>query len=274
MFSSMLKVFALGAISTIPAQILEQLCGASLQQETFWISLAMSFLLIGPIEEGFKLLAVWLGAYRGPAFKEPLDGIRYAVTAALGFAGIENLVYVGHLGPGVLLMRAFYATPAHILFAAMWGYSLGLARFRRNDEFMTVVKGYAIASALHGSYNALVAMNPKAAPISLVPLIVFMVWLARKKIHNFKGNFPFPSFGDVIVTACPSCGAYNSETSETCERCGFPVFPLEPDAPRFCGRCRARLPRDSRQCSRCLKDKRTWGPTRLINVAVNAIKKT
>ena len=65
------------------------------------------FLVIGPCEELAKFLAVRLFVYRNKEFNEPLDGIIYAAAAALGFASLENVLYVidwhtGHVQWGAL----------------------------------------------------------------------------------------------------------------------------------------------------------------------------
>lgn len=125
--------------------------GAGLIQDTLLRAGLMSFLLIGPLEELSKLAAVWLAVYRRPDFREPLDGIIYSSTAAIGFASVENIVYLGYLGPGILISRALFATPAHVMFSSMWGYSLGVARFRREGELLTVAKGLLVSALLHGT---------------------------------------------------------------------------------------------------------------------------
>jgi len=211
----------------------------------------MSFLLIGPVEELAKLIAVWLAIYRSPDFREPLDGIIYAATAAIGFACVENIVYLGYLGPGIIVSRALFATPAHVMFSSMWGYSLGLARFRREGEFLTVFKGLAISAVLHGMYNFLVALHPRTAMFSLLPLMIFMGWLMNRRIQDFRQNLPFPSLGKGALIYCPNCGAYVPEEAESCNRCGFRIPPMEVDAPRFCGRCRARLKPGCETCPSC-----------------------
>src|SRR5688572_17147363 len=52
------------------------------------------FFVVGPVEETVKLLAVLIFAYNQPQFDEPVDGIIYSAAAALGFAAIENVLYV------------------------------------------------------------------------------------------------------------------------------------------------------------------------------------
>jgi len=225
--------------------------GAGLIQETVLKSAWTSYFLIGPIEEIFKLIAVWVAVYRTSDFREPIDGIVYSASAALGFASVENIVYLAWMGPEVVVSRAVFATPAHVMFSAMWGYSMGLARFDRDGELLIVVKGFLLAAGFHGTYNFLVALHPKAAMITLIPLMVLMAWLMNQKIQEFRRTYPFPAIGEGPLISCPACGAYTLELGETCSRCGSTIPLVESDAPRFCGRCRAMLDPCLESCPRC-----------------------
>jgi RsiW-degrading membrane proteinase PrsW (M82 family) len=62
-------------------------------------------------------------------FNEPLDGIVYAVVLAMGYASVENMLYVAAYGINTTILRAFTAVPAHLVFAIVQGYYLGRARF-------------------------------------------------------------------------------------------------------------------------------------------------
>lgn len=250
-FRIVLRVFLYGCASTIPTFLTGQITGATILKETLFESAVASFCLIAPSEEFFKLLAVWIAVYRSPDFRESIDGVVYAATAALGFAAVENVLYLGDMGPKIIVSRALYATPAHVLFSCMWGYSLGRARFLRNGEFVTIIKGFLLAVCFHGAYNFLVAIDPKKAVISLIPLMIFMVWLASHRIREFRVSFPFDPIGDVVLICCPICGAYTPEEDIRCPRCGRLVSAQETDTPRFCGRCRAQLDPRRPACPGC-----------------------
>jgi len=250
-FRHVLRVFLWGCAVTVPAGLLEHWTHARVEQQTLTESIIASFLLIAPLEEAFKLLAVWLGIYRKPDFREPIDGLVYSTTAALGFACVENVVYMGIFGPRVFLLRAIFATPAHVMFSAMWGYSMGVARFRRNRELVIILQGLIISVLLHGAYNCLVAVSPTTGVISLIPLMGLMVWLMNKRIRDFRQNYPFPPLGKGPLVWCPTCGAYTLEESGFCPRCGTRVPPLETDVPRFCSRCRALIDPGRETCYRC-----------------------
>ena len=62
------------------------------------------------VEESVKLLAVWR-AYRSPEFDEVMDGIVYCATAALGFAGVENVFYVLSVGVETGIFGSFCLFP-------------------------------------------------------------------------------------------------------------------------------------------------------------------
>jgi len=252
-FSNIAWVFLWGCACTIPVAVIEHLTGAELAQETIYRSAAVSFFLIGPFEEFFKLVAVWVAIYRSQDFREPIDGIVYAATAAIAFASVENFIYVLLMGPEILVSRALFATPAHVMFSSMWGYSMGLARFRRDGELLTVGKGLSIASVLHGVYNFLVAFHPKTAMISLLPLMAFMAWLMNRRIQEFKRTYPFAPIAVGSLIACPNCGAFTPEDDDACVRCGSIVPLLETDTPRYCGWCRAILDPCRDVCPGCGK---------------------
>ena len=72
--------------------------------------------------------------YHWDEFDEPLDGVVYGVAVALGFATLENLLFVARLGLGVAWMRALFAVPAHALFGATMGYYAGRAKFDRGGK--------------------------------------------------------------------------------------------------------------------------------------------
>ncbi len=251
--ANLIKVFLWGCAATLPTLAIEQLAGAGIVQKSLTAAAATSFLVIGPVEELFKLLAVWVSIFRSRDFSEPMDGIVYAVTSALGFACVENVIYILQLGPASLLSRAVFATPAHILFASMWGYYLGLARFELEGELRLVAKGLLIAAAFHGVYNFVIAIYPNKAMISLAPLLLIMAWIALRRCRELRTSRPVAGVDGPVAVSCPNCGAFDSEESAACFRCGFPFHDLAGELSRFCATCRARL-REGETCGKCETD--------------------
>lgn len=159
-----------------------------------FIGLALFFfLVVGPVEETVKLLAVRLFSYRDPRFDAVIDGAVYGAAAGLGFATIENAIYItrgletGLAGIEVIgaagdtaAVRAL-AGPGHVLYSAIAGYYLGLAKFNREDAGPIVVKGLLIAAVFHALYNTLSGVVPAllvnaatwiTPPVALIGFIV------------------------------------------------------------------------------------------------------
>lgn len=85
-------------------------------------------------EESMKLLMLWLMLRNCDDFDEALDGIVYAVCIGMGFAGIENVLYVFQSEDGwatTALMRSLLAVPGHYIFAVLMGFFYSLAHFFR-----------------------------------------------------------------------------------------------------------------------------------------------
>ncbi|MGC8658984.1 MAG: PrsW family glutamic-type intramembrane protease [Desulfomonilaceae bacterium] len=250
-FESVFRVFLWSASFTFPTSLLEQALNATIIKPTIQETLVSGFLMIAPLEEFFKLLAVWIGAYRQSDFRSPVDGVTYAVTAALGFVVIENAMYISRLGPSIMVSRLLYATPAHILFSFMWGYSLGIARFMASGEIFMVSKGFVFAVLFHGAYNILVALAPAQAKIVLAPymalLVVIAIVLFRKLLHMT----PYADLGGALLVICPGCEAFVPESLPRCQRCGFDLSEPDIDSPRFCWKCHHEVSRISMRCPRC-----------------------
>jgi RsiW-degrading membrane proteinase PrsW (M82 family) len=131
------------------------------------------FLVVGPVEETVKWLAIRLYAYRSPRFGAVVDGAVYGAMAGLGFATIENSLYITEqyltaAQAGVPVGEATFRTaavrtlagPGHVLYSAFAGYYLGLAKFNAKRRGPIVVKGLLVAALLHATYNTLVSGLP------------------------------------------------------------------------------------------------------------------
>ncbi len=84
---------------------------------------------VGLNEEFWKVVASYVGTRRLKFVDEPVDAMIFAMTVALGFAAAENLAYAHAYGNEVLLVRFLWPVPAHMAYAAVWGYGLARARF-------------------------------------------------------------------------------------------------------------------------------------------------
>jgi RsiW-degrading membrane proteinase PrsW (M82 family) len=103
-------------------------------------------------EEFFKFLVVTRYSARNPAFDEPMDGVVYGATASLGFATLENILYVAQGGWIVAVARALTAVPCHACLGAILGYYVGQARFK-GERKVSAWLGLLVATLLHALYD-------------------------------------------------------------------------------------------------------------------------
>ena len=82
---------------------------------------------------------------RNRAFDEPMDGIVYGVVASLGFATLENILFVFNGGMSVAVSRAFTAVPLHAFVGAIMGYYVGQAWRHPEERRRFILQGYGIA---------------------------------------------------------------------------------------------------------------------------------
>lgn len=137
----------------------------------FLAALLLYYVVVGPVEETVKLLAVRLYAYNHERFGAVVDGAIYGAVAGLGFAAIENAIYITDVlgtvpndaltAAGITGVRAL-AGPGHVLYSAIAGYYLGLAKFNPGLRGPIVLKGLLVASLFHATYNTLAGIAPDA----------------------------------------------------------------------------------------------------------------
>ena len=152
-----------------------------------------AFLLVALIEEFSKFIFVRWVLYPNKNFNEPFDGIVYAVSVSLGFAGLENILYVFNSDNGVAvgILRMFTAVPAHASFAVLMGYFLGRAKHEPGKSYLAWY-GLIAATLFHGAYDYFwfISFVPGLWIGAVLSLIVGIV-LSRKAIQMHQQASPF-----------------------------------------------------------------------------------
>ncbi len=184
------KIFFMGILFTIPAIILEVLFDqifVVVMSDSILYDLMKAFIVAAFIEEFIKLFVVKWFAYNHTHFDEVMDGIVYTIMASLGFACLENLIYVINDGLEIALVRAITAVPMHAVASGMMGYYIGKAKFSENktEETALISKGLGYAILIHGIYDFLLFASPKLGLIfalGVFPLIIITFIRLKEKI--------------------------------------------------------------------------------------------
>ena len=179
---------------------------------------ANAFLVAAIPEESFKLLALWLILRNNPFYDEHFDGIVYAVCVGLGFAAIENVIYLFEnieSWMSVAFLRSLMAVPGHYAFAILMGYYYSKYHFidhsRKNAALIIVAPVLA-----HGLYDALLMTSMVNAILGGICFIITIIIVcklhvyARKKINSMIDTDNYFG-GGVITLKTPSSTDVNGD---------------------------------------------------------------
>ena len=189
-FKKLLLTFILGALSVIPSIIVEEiLIKFNIFQSVFG-AFYNAFIVAALTEEFFKRMVVLKYCYKENFFNEKLDGIVYGVFAAMGFATIENIIYVVFTytnNPFIGLYRGIFSVPAHAVFGITMGYYLSLAKFDVDEKRKrrNLQKSLYMPILLHGIFDFILMAEIPHLTLLFVPYVVFIWWLNEKKLENF-----------------------------------------------------------------------------------------
>lgn len=144
-------------------------------------------------EELSKLLLLWLFLRKNPYFDERMDGIVYAVCVSLGFAGLENILYVvmNEEWASVALSRAIFAVPGHFCFGVVMGYFYSLAKFEPQHRTRYSALALIAPIVAHGIYDSLLFIMQVYIPswlesILLLAFLVFCFYLWKWASRSIK----------------------------------------------------------------------------------------
>ncbi|MFN8285250.1 MAG: PrsW family glutamic-type intramembrane protease [Chitinophagales bacterium] len=189
--------FLLGCISIIPAGIIELLLKKPLDFEFLGLgNFAISaFFGVALIEEVCKFLMLRLHAYRLKDFNEPFDGIVYSVFVSLGFATVENVLYVltsDGQGLSVAILRMFTAVPAHYAFGVIMGYYVGKAKFDPSKKAQYLFMALFYAAFMHGAYDFFILQNLyPALGIFTIGVLLMGLRISKRSIEELQADSVF-----------------------------------------------------------------------------------
>lgn len=187
------KLVFLGALSTFPASIMEVLLegilGMFFTPETLLYQLISNFLIVAVIEEFWKRRVVLGTAWKHPAFNYRFDAVVYSVCAAMGFAALENIMYVADGGLSVALSRALLAVPSHAVDGVFMGCLLGEAKLcEQQGDFLgrkrNMSLSFWIPVLAHGFYDFCLTRGTVSSLLVFLVFVICMDVLAVTRINQ------------------------------------------------------------------------------------------
>lgn len=135
------------------------------------------------IEEAVKFLTVYIFVLRRIDNDEPIDSVMYLIACALGFAALENALYMlgplrnGDLGQALITLnfRFMGATLLHVVSSSVIGVTLALSYYKdKGSKRVAVLFGLVGATLLHTFFNFSIIIDDGSKAI----ISFFIVWIA------------------------------------------------------------------------------------------------
>ena len=153
-----------------------------------------AFFCAGIPEEFAKWLIFYWLIKKAPHFDQYYDGILYAIFISMGFALVENILYVMEGGLGVAVMRAVLSVPGHMLFVIPMGYYLSLSKFESGKEAANHrILSLVLPMLLHGTFdfilmymNAKSNVSPIIAGLLVIAFVAFDIYIWRLGLKKIK----------------------------------------------------------------------------------------
>lgn len=192
--SLIVKLIVFGAVSCIPAIFAENYMTAIMPAGLSGVveyAVYDAFIVAALCEEVCKYVLLRIGSWNNINFDYRFDGIVYGVSVAVGFALLENILYVMDGGIQVALMRGVLAVPLHAFCGVFMGVFYGAAKRysvggRGSKALSCKVMAIFVPIMIHGLYDTFAMIGSTAATVILLVFVVIMYIVAIKCVNKFS----------------------------------------------------------------------------------------
>lgn len=193
-FGMLILTFLGGCFSIALDLLLVSIINSIYTSDTVFYS---AFMEAGFPEEICKFAMLLLIVWRSKHFNEPMDGIVYAAFVGLGFACIENILYVFSNGVSTGIMRAIISVPGHFLFGVLMGYFFSLAKFSQ-EKTPLLLLSVLVPACAHGLFDwLLMSLDHFSTFGQAIIIVLFIVgdivlWVVGVRyIRKHREDSPF-----------------------------------------------------------------------------------
>ncbi len=177
--SMVIRTFFFGSLLVFPIMFIQYVFEV---EGIFTSNILKAFLMSSLLEEFLKWFIIYFVAYKHVEFDELYDGIVYGASVSLGFASVENILYLFAHGLDFAIGRAILPVSSHALFGVIMGYYLGRAKFSAGkNKSQLLIFSLFIPFILHGFYNYILFSFEKWVFI-IIPFMIYLWWLALRKV--------------------------------------------------------------------------------------------
>lgn len=178
---TLFHTFIYGAILTFPILFIQHVFEV---EHIFQSMFLRNVLFTSVLEEFFKWLILVMAIYQHVEFDDPYDGILYGASVSLGFATVENILYIFTFGMDTAFLRALLPVSSHAIFGVVMGYYLGRAKFALSESSKPLLFIALLAPlSLHMMYNGILSVK-WISLYFMIPFMLFLWWLCLAKVKK------------------------------------------------------------------------------------------
>lgn len=182
---TLFHAFIYGAIMTFPILFIQHVFE---EEHVFNNEFFRNVLFTGSLEEFFKWIIIFILVYKTIEFEDAYDGILYGASVSLGFATVENILYLLSFGLDTAFLRALLPVSSHALFGVVMGYYFGKAKFSAaSEKAKWIVVAFLAPLLLHVLYNSILFTNDYWLYL-MIPFMLFLWWFGLTRVkyaHTF-----------------------------------------------------------------------------------------
>lgn len=182
---TLFHTFLYGAIMTFPILFIQHVFD---EENIFSNVFLRNVVFTSGLEEFFKWLILLLAVYHHVEFEDAYDGILYGASVSLGFATVENILYLLTYGTDIAFLRALLPVSSHALFGVVLGYYFGRAKFAAEaEEKKLLFIAFLAPYSLHFLYNSIFLIQELFLYL-IILFMLFLWWFGLTRVkyaHNF-----------------------------------------------------------------------------------------
>ena len=202
-------LFFLGVLSTLAAGYSEvgllKVLSRGLSESTVLYRFIEYFFIVALSEEGVKFIILRLLTWKNKNFNYTFDAVVYAVVISLGFATLENILYVTENGTlEIAFWRGILSVPGHAIDAVFMGLYFGRAKYCQcsgnpGGKSKNMFLAFLVPLCTHGFYDFILSLQPDYGTGVLVVFFAFVITvtiIALVVINRAsKTDTPIPGMG-------------------------------------------------------------------------------
>lgn len=187
----LVKFYIIGVMISFVAIVIERKLVDFNVFEGIYSQLYLSFLVAGTTEEFLKAIVLTIVLFKDNKFNEKIDGIIYSVVLSLGFASIENIIYLFYETENLIyqvgILRSVIAIPGHIMFGIMMGYYISKAKFSdtKSEKINNIFKAIIIPIILHAIFDFILMIGERWSIILFIVYIGLLYFNSLKKLDEY-----------------------------------------------------------------------------------------